>query len=110
MDLPCVWIQALCEVDQNACFEMKAIRNEYMNLLVGYLANKHICGPFEDLPTKPLEPLRAAANMLAEKRGLTGRDVPLNPLSGSVEAFMNEVPIIEEGAFALLALTGTMIG
>lgn len=74
--------------------------------------NKELKGPFEDLPTERLQPLTQAIATYIEKRKKDGsgekEDVPLNPVSDTVEAFMNTVPKIEEGAFAFLSLSGNL--
>lgn len=108
--LTSLWMQALCEIDESFCTEMKGIRNDYACLLVGYMTNLQLDGPFEDPPTKPLCPLREAAMSYARRRpaGLDTTQIPLNPVGESVENFMNECPMIDEGAFAFLALSGSM--
>lgn len=107
------WLQALAKVDKTSCVQMKGIRNDYMMLLVGYLVNNELRGPFEDLPTERLPPLTQAIATYIAKRKLEGKPptkegVPLNPVSDTVEAFMNHVPKIEEGAFAFLSLSGNL--
>lgn len=106
------WLQALAKINPEACTEMKGIRNDYMMLLVGYLVNKELKGPFEDLPTERLPPLTQAIATYIEKRKKGGsgekEGVPLNPVSDTIEAFMNHVPKIEEGAFAFLSLSGNL--
>ena len=108
-----LWLQALCKIDKDACVEMKGIRNDYIMLMIGYLMNNELKGPFEDLPTGCLQPLtQAIATYIAKRKsdpskGNKGK-VPLNPVSETVEAFMNQVPKIVEGAFALLSINGSM--
>lgn len=106
------WLQALSKVHSDSCTEMKGIRNDYMMLLVGYLVNKELKGPFEDLPTERLQPLTQAIATYIEKRKKHNTEdkdgVPLNPVSDTIEAFMNHVPMIEEGAFAFLSLSGNL--
>lgn len=105
-----VWMQALCEIDKTFCTEMKGIRNDYACLIIGYMTNNQLDGPFEDPPTRPLCPLHEAAMKYARRRpaGLDTSQVPLNPVSDTVENFMNECPLIDEGAFAFLSLSGSM--
>lgn len=104
------WMKALCEIDKTFCTGMKGIRNDYACLLIGYMTNNQLEGPFEDAPTRPLCPLHEAAMKYAERRpaGLDPSQVPLNPVSDTVESFMNECPLIDEGAFAFLSLSGSM--
>lgn len=105
------WLSALAKIDQASCVKMKSIRNDYTMLLVGYLYNKELKGPFEDLPTEILQPLTRAVGNFLGKRDVkeTPREaVPLNPASDTVEEFMNSVPRIEEGAFAFLSLSGNL--
>ena len=105
------WLQALAKVNAESCTEMKGIRNDYIMLLVGYLVNKELKGPFEDSPTERLQPLTQAIATYIEKRKKGSEEkegVPLNPVSDTIEAFMNHVPKIEEGAFAFLSLSGNI--
>jgi Domain of unknown function (DUF4485) len=107
-----LWLQALSKVDKDACVDMKGIRNDYMMLMVGYLVNCEVKGPFEDLPTGCLQPMTQAIATYIAKRKTDPKDaqgkVPLNPVSDTVEAFMNSVPKIDEGAFALLSISGNL--
>lgn len=107
-----LWLQALAKIDKDSCVQMKGIRNDYMTLMAGYLVNNEIKGPFEDLPTVRLQPLTQAIATFIAKRKNEPKDskgkVPLNPASDTVEAFMNQVPYIEEGAFAFLSLSGNL--
>lgn len=105
------WLQSLAKVDKTSCVQMKGIRNDYIMLLVGYLVNNELKGPFEDFPTERLQPLTQAIATYIAKRKLNGKPikgVPLNPASDTVEDFMNHVPNIEEGAFAFLSLSGNL--
>lgn len=108
------WLQALANIDKQACVQMKGIRNDYMMLLVGYLSNNALKGPFEDLPTDRIQPLtQAIATYIAkrkdDKKVEEGKGkIPLNPFSDTVEDFMSAVPQIEEGAFAFLSLSGNL--
>lgn len=107
-----LWLQALSRIDKSACVHMKGIRNDYIMVLVGYLVNGELKGPFEDIPTEHLQPLTQAIATYIAKRALKDdlmeKQVPLNPASDTIENFMNECPNVEEGAFALLALSGNI--
>ncbi|KAL7046305.1 hypothetical protein ACKWTF_002537 [Chironomus riparius] len=106
-----LWLQALSKIDVTFCAQMKGIRNDYAMILVGYLVNSEMKGPFEDLPGENLQPLMKAIATYAAKRQIELNDkskVPLNPASDTIENFMNNVPKIDEGAFALLSLTGNL--
>lgn len=108
-----VWLQALSKIDKSFCLEMKGIRNDYMMLLSGYLLCQELKGPFEDLPSERLPPLtQAIATYIAKRKQQQTNDgkgkAPLNPASDTIEAFMNHVPKIEEGAFAFLSLSGNL--
>jgi hypothetical protein len=107
-----VWLDALSSIDDTSCVIMKSIRNDYMMLLLGYVFHDEIKGPFEMPPVEPLEPLGdliASYNsnqaVVHDKKSAPKR-LPLNPVGDTIEAFMNTVPRIEEGAFALLSITG----
>lgn len=104
-----LWLQALAMIDKTACTFMKGIRNDYAMVLVGYLVNGELKGPFEDLPPEVLQPLTQAIATYIEKRQMKNDDqIPLNPAGDTIENFMCEVPSVEEGAFALLALSGNL--
>lgn len=104
-----LWLQAMAMIDEKACTFMKGIRNDYAMVLVGYLVNGELKGPFEDRPPEILQPLTQAIATYIEKRALKNDDtVPLNPAGDTIENFMCEVPTVEEGAFALLALSGNL--
>lgn len=106
-----LWLQQLAKVDKNSCVAMKGIRNDYIMLLVGYLVNNELKGPFEDFPTESLQPLTQAIATYMMKRKASADSkgkVPLCPVDNTVEAFMNSVPKIEEGAFAILSLSGNL--
>lgn len=106
-----LWLQALSRIDKTSCAYMKGIRNDYIMVLVGYLVNGELKGPFEDLPTQNIQPLSQAIATYIAKRALKNDDdkkVPLNPASDTIENFMNDCPHVEEGAFALLALSGNL--
>lgn len=80
-------------------------------LLVGYLSNNDIRGPFEDFPVDPLLPLTEAIATYITKRDAKPKakeSVPVNPASDTVEEFMNSVPTVEEGAFAFFSLSGNL--
>jgi hypothetical protein len=110
-----LWMTALCKIENSACLEMKGIRNDYAMLMAGYLTNNELKGPFEDMPTSCLPPLtQAIATQISKRKGAQKKTeqanyrVPLNPASETVEAFMNQVPKIHEGAFALLSINGSL--
>lgn len=104
-----LWLQAISMIDPTSCIYMKGIRNDYAMVLVGYLVNGELKGPFEDLPPETLQPLTQAIATYIEKRNLKNdAKVPLNPAGETIENFMCEVPNVEEGAFALLALSGNL--
>jgi Domain of unknown function (DUF4485) len=106
-----LWLQALAAIDSTFCAHMKGIRNDYMMLLAGYLCHAELKGPFEDMPGDRLHPLSQAIATYLGKRQIQSDEnskVPLNPASDTIESFMNNVPLIEEGAFALLSLSGNL--
>lgn len=112
-----LWLNALSRIGKDACVNMKSIRNDHIMLLVGYLLYGEVKGPFEVNPREPLEPLhdtiasyitKKTATVDSKKKPTTTRSnaPPLNPVSDTIEAFMNTVPRIDEGAFALLTISG----
>lgn len=105
-----LWLTALAKVDKEACVQMKGVRNDYASLLVGYLFHKELKGPFEDHPQSRLPPLTDAIATYLTKRNKEPKagQIPLSPVSDTVEAFMNGMPKIEEGAFAFLSLSGNI--
>ncbi|KAG5677881.1 hypothetical protein PVAND_007598 [Polypedilum vanderplanki] len=106
-----LWLQKLSKIDSSKCVYMKGIRNDYIMVLIGYLVHAELKGPFEDLPAANLQPLTEAVATYIKKRKNESNDkskVPLNPAGDTIEAFMNGMPTIEEGAFALLSLSGNV--
>lgn len=80
-------------------------------LLLGYLSDGDVRGPFEDLPGEVLQPLTEAIVTYIAKRDTKPKPkeaVPMNPASDTVEEFMNSVPTVEEGAFAFFSLSGNL--
>lgn len=107
-----LWLQAMAKIDKTYCAQMKGIRNDYAMVLVGYLVDGAIRGPFEELPPDTLQPLvKAVATYLSNRKiePTDGFEVPLNPASDTIENFLNTVPKIQEGAFALLSLNGNVL-
>ncbi len=104
-----LWLQEMSKIDRNSCTHMKGIRNDYAMVLVGYLANGELKGPFEDHPPGILQPLTQAIATFLEKRAMKMEgNSPLNPASDTIENFLCEVPSVEEGAFALLSISGNL--
>lgn len=107
-----IWLDTLSRtaVADDACAVMKSIRNDHIALLLGYMFHDEIKGPFELEPVSPLEPIgNTIATYAANERNQqksAAKSLPLNPVSDTIEAFMDTVPRIEEGAFALLSITG----
>lgn len=106
------WLQTLAKIDKDCCANMKGIRNDYAMILVGYLVNCELKGPFEDFPSQNLQPLTESIATYIQKRSIDvkakSKNVPLNPASDTIESFMINLPKIEEGAFALLSLSGNL--
>jgi hypothetical protein len=106
-----LWLDALSRIDESSCVIMKSIRNDHIMLLLGYILHNEIKGPFEMEPISPLEPIGDTiatynATTNDKKQKSASKSVTLNPVSDTIEAFMDTVPKIEEGAFALLTITG----
>lgn len=97
------WIQRLCLIDTEACAIAKGVRNDYMMVLVGYLTNRCLIGPFQEFPMEKLIPLPEIAKMYA-KEGQPVTD-PNHPRTAQ---FFQDMPTPAEGAFALIACTGDL--
>jgi hypothetical protein len=106
-----LWLQKLAEIDKEYCAHMKGIRNDYIMVLLGYLVNGELRGPFkDDPPANAVEPLTEAIATYVEKIGAKEKSqLPLNPTSDTIESFMAKVPKITEGAFALLSIDGNLL-
>lgn len=106
------WIIEIAKYNREACMHMKGIRNDYMMILLGYLINGELRGFFEKEPPEILQPLLNAVashkldQQVKDKDNIT---TPLNPAGETIEKFMFEVPSVEEGAFALLCLSGDLL-
>lgn len=99
------WLQILCSIHGDKhCSSMKAIRNDYMMLLLGYLQDLRASGPFEDYPSwKTLDPLVEAVKS-------SNRETPItDPTGPHVNEFLMDQPMPEDGAFCYIALTGDLI-
>lgn len=93
------WIQSLGCINKKSCTASKAIRNDYMMALGGYIANGHLAGPFLKLPPVPLTSLAEISK---------NEDSTTDPTHSRVEDFLENSPSPEEGAFAFIALTGDL--
>jgi hypothetical protein len=90
---------------------LKISRLSLTNNFPSYLSNNHLIGPFESTPIKPLPWLSESAQIYADRTIDQNISLlPLSPLSDRVQEFMNEVPIINEGAFAFISLSGSIFG
>ncbi|XP_045479357.1 uncharacterized protein LOC123684225 [Harmonia axyridis] len=98
------WLQTLCTIQGNCCSSMKAVRNDYMMALLGYISDLRAVGPFiEKPPWKSLPPLAQLA-----KECLDNSTV-LDPTSTMANEFLQNQPVPEDGAFCYIALTGDLI-
>ncbi|XP_018571602.1 vasodilator-stimulated phosphoprotein-like [Anoplophora glabripennis] len=99
------WLQMLCSIHgKESCSSMKAIRNDYMMALLGYLQDLRSVGPFAELPSwKTLVPLAEAAKAAAENKPIT------DPTGIEANEFLTNQPMPDDGAFCYIALTGEMV-
>lgn len=99
------WFQVLCSIHgPTSCSSMKAIRNDYMMALLGYLHDLRVVGPFAELPSwKTLPSLAEAAKAAAENNPIT------DPTGGEANEFLMNQPFPDDGAFCYIALTGDMV-
>nr|CAH7753598.1 unnamed protein product [Callosobruchus chinensis]CAH7754394.1 unnamed protein product [Callosobruchus chinensis] len=99
------WFQMLCSIHGNSsCSSMKAIRNDYLMALLGYLQDLRAIGPFADLPSwKTLKPLAEAAKIAAENSPI------IDPTGLEANEFLLNQPVPEDGAFCYIALTGELV-
>lgn len=99
------WIQTLCTIyGRNFCSSMKAIRNDYIMALLGYLCDLRAVGPFtEKPPWKQLKSLAEAAKDAYNTSSI------LDPTSATANDFLKGQPVPEDGAFCYVALTGELI-
>lgn len=96
------WIQALCAINKTFCTLAKGIRNDYMLVLCGHLTNQDLTGIFEDYPLDKLLPINVLAQIRSERKPIT------DPTHPKTAEFFTNVPHPEEGAFALVAITGDL--
>ncbi|EFA02313.1 uncharacterized protein LOC664256 [Tribolium castaneum] len=97
------WLQTLCTIHGEACSAMKAIRNDYIMALVGYLHDLRIVGPFTDYPPDFLEPLNKAAKKSARINPV------IDPTGPEANQFLLDQPVPDDGAFCYVALTGDLV-
>ncbi|XP_014279755.1 uncharacterized protein [Halyomorpha halys] len=65
-----VWILTLAKVRTCSCLTMKAIRNDYMQALLGYIQDLRMVRPFNKLPPENGETLRPLAEIAENKTGM----------------------------------------
>lgn len=103
--IACKWIEVLSQIDRNCCARAKGIRNDHLLVLMSYLLQHQLMGPFRRLPTHPLEPLMETARKVAKNK-------PMNRSDGlginSGDDFLSQFPIPEEGAYAFISLTSDL--
>ncbi|XP_076254959.1 uncharacterized protein LOC143192963 [Rhynchophorus ferrugineus] len=99
------WLQILCSVHGNeCCSKMKAIRNDYMMALLGYLQDLRVVGPFAEYPSwQTMKPLAEAARSAAENCPIT------DPTGTYANEFLSEQPMPDDGAFCYIALSGDLV-
>ncbi|XP_060531631.1 uncharacterized protein LOC132705192 [Cylas formicarius] len=99
------WLQILCSIHGiQSCSKMKAIRNDYMMALLGYIQDMRVVGPFAELPSwQTLKPLAEAAKLAAEHCPIT------DPSGSHADEFLAEQPMPDDGAFCYIALTGDLV-
>ncbi|KAB0799677.1 hypothetical protein PPYR_07557 [Photinus pyralis] len=98
------WLQTLCTISGRSCSSMKAIRNDYMMALLGYVHDLRVAGPFREYPPwTTLRPLMEAAKWSAETKPIT------DPTGHEANEFLAALPIPQDGAFCYIALTGDLI-
>ncbi|KAL3266148.1 hypothetical protein HHI36_010333 [Cryptolaemus montrouzieri] len=100
----CCWLQTLCTIQGNCCSSMKAVRNDYMMALLGYICDLRAVGPFtEKPPWKTLPPLAQTAKETFDNTTV------LDPTSTMANEFLQNQPVPEDGAFCYIALNGDLI-
>ncbi|ERL93968.1 hypothetical protein D910_11253 [Dendroctonus ponderosae] len=99
------WLQMLCSVHgTECCSRMKAIRNDYMMALLGYLQDLRAVGPFAEYPSwQTLKPLAEAAKLAAENSPIT------DPTGCYANEFLAEQPMPDDGAFCYIAISGDLV-
>ncbi|KAK6630357.1 hypothetical protein RUM44_005024 [Polyplax serrata] len=101
------WIQLLCGIapDVDNCTEMKELRNEYMESLLGYVHDLRIEGPFRRMP--PFGPVPRLALWYEHCRG----DPEFEDSSErEADQFLSRQPLPDSGAFAYINVTGELFG
>ncbi|KAL1509548.1 hypothetical protein ABEB36_004262 [Hypothenemus hampei] len=99
------WLQILCSIHGiECCSRMKAIRNDYMMALLGYLQELRVVGPFAEYPSwQTLKPLAEAAKLAAENSPIT------DPTGCYANEFLAEQPMPDDGAFCYIAISGDLV-
>ncbi|RZC37152.1 uncharacterized protein BDFB_011118, partial [Asbolus verrucosus] len=97
------WLQLLSTIHGEACSSMKAIRNDYIMVLLGYLHDLRIVGPFVDYPPVRLERLDKAAKKSAKTNPV------IDPTGPEANQFLLDQPVPDDGAFCYVALTGDLV-
>ncbi|XP_030748243.1 uncharacterized protein LOC115876568 [Sitophilus oryzae] len=99
------WLQILCSICGNeCCSHMKAIRNDYMMAMLGYLIDLRAVGPFAQYPSwQMLKPLAEVALAAADNCQVT------DPTGCYANDFLAEQPVPDDGAFCYIALSGDLV-
>ncbi|XP_066257516.1 uncharacterized protein [Euwallacea similis] len=99
------WLQLLCSIHgSECCSKMKAVRNDYMMALLGYMQDLRAAGPFAEYPSwRRLKPLAEAAKQAAENCPIT------DPTGCYANEFLAEQPMPDDGAFCYIAITGDLV-
>jgi Domain of unknown function (DUF4485) len=97
------WLKALCEHDpKTTCGVSKAIRNDYMMALMGFLRELQLLGPFLEDPPDPLPPIAESAATASELHPQT------DPAGSQADKFLRDMAAPENGAFAFMILSNDL--
>ncbi|KAK4886813.1 hypothetical protein RN001_003084 [Aquatica leii] len=98
------WLQTLCTIHGRSCSSMRAIRNDYMMALLGYIHDLRVTGPFKEYPPwTTLQPLADAAKQCCDSKPIT------DPTGPDANEFLAALPVPQDGAFCYIAITGDLI-
>ncbi|KAF5302906.1 hypothetical protein FQA39_LY02086 [Lamprigera yunnana] len=98
------WLQTLCTIHGRSCSSMRAIRNDYMMALLGYVHDLRVIGPFREYPPwSTLQPLADAAKQCCDRKPIT------DPTGPDANEFLASLPVPQDGAFCYIAITGDLI-
>lgn len=92
-----IWFRMFRTINDHSCAMLKGIRNDYMMLLLGYISNEMLIGPFQKYPENVLLPLCEVVNAPQQ-------DLLCDTPHAIINGMLANTPKPIEGAFAIISI------